>query len=287
MEMIRQGTTSLIDTEVWMPTSLEEAWDLKEKFGETASFIAGGTLMQTHWAKGLDCPSYLISLDRVNEVKGWGKELLNGQSYTRLGAGITLDFCRQNKELFHPLLVEAARNIAAPAVRNKATIGGNVANGFGDMLPALLAMDAVLSVYDGNLVHLQPLYDYIKNNSQSLIISVYVPDDQTKHFFYKKLCHREAFTPSVVTVAGTFHLNEIREISAVRLAVSGSTTQPQRLYESEQLLEGSSLTNEQLQKVFQTIEEEFTPSTDVFSTATYKKSVAANWVVSEIARLAT
>ncbi|MGI8384854.1 FAD binding domain-containing protein [Robertmurraya sp. P23] len=285
--MIRQGTTSLFDTEVWMPTSLEEAWDLKEKFGETASFIAGGTLMQTHWAKGLDCPSYLISLDRMNEVKGWGKELLNGQSYTRLGAGITLDICRQNKELFHPLLVEAARNIAAPAVRNIATIGGNIANGFGDMIPALLAMDAVLSVYDGNLVHLQPLYEYIKNNNQSLIISVHVPDDQTKCFFYKKLCHREAFTPSVVTVAGMFNLNEKREISAVRLAVSGSTTQPQRLYECEQLLEGSSLTNDQLQTVFQTIEEEFTPSTDMFSTAIYKKSVAANWVVSEIARLAT
>lgn len=285
--MIRQGTTSLIDTEVWMPTSLEEAWDLKEKFGETASFIAGGTLMQTHFAKGLDCPLHLISLDQVNEVKGWGKELINGQSYTRLGSGITLDVCRQNKKFFHPLLMDAARNIAAPAVRNKATIGGNIANGFGDMIPALLVMDAELSVYDGNLVHLQPLYDYIKNNSQSLIISVQVPDDQPKRFFYKKLCHREAFTPSIVTVAGTFHLNEKREISAVRLAVSGSTTQPQRLYESEQLLEGSSLTNEQLQKVFQTIEEEFTPSTDVYSTATYKKSVAANWMFSEIARLAT
>jgi carbon-monoxide dehydrogenase medium subunit len=185
MEMIRQGTTSLIDTEVWMPTSLEEAWELKEKLGESASFIAGGTLMLTHWAKGLDCPSYLISLDRVNEVKGWGKELVNGQSYTRLGAGITLNFCRQNKEFFHPLLVEAARNIAAPAVRNRATIGGNIANGFGDMIPAILVMDAVLTVYDGNLVQNQPLYDYIKNNNQSLIISVHVPDDQTKRFFIR------------------------------------------------------------------------------------------------------
>jgi len=285
--MIRQGTTSLIETEVWMPTSLVETWDLMEKLGGTASVIAGGTLMQTHWAKGLEAPSHLISLDQVNEVKGWGKELVNGQSYTRLGAGITLDFCRQNKEIFHPLLVEAARNIAAPAVRNRATLGGNIANGFGDMIPALLAMDAVLSVYDGKLVHHQPLYDYIKNNNQSLIISVHVPDDQTKRFFYKKLCHREAFTPSVVTVAGTFHLNEKREMSAVRLAVSGSTTQPQRLYDSEKLLEGSPLTNDQLRKVFQTIDEEFTPSTDSYSTATYKKSVAANWIVSEIARLAT
>lgn len=284
MEMIRQGTTSLIDTELWMPTSLVEAWDLMEKLGETASFIAGGTLMQTHWAKGLDAPSHLISLDGIKEMKGWGKELVNGQSYTRLGAGITLDFCRQNKELFHPLLVEAARNIAAPAVRNRATIGGNIANGFGDMIPALLAMDTVLSVYDGNSVQNQPLFDYIKNNTQSLIISVFVPDDQTKRFFYKKLCHREAFTPSVVTVAGTYYLNEKREISAVRLAVSGSTTHPQRLYKSEQLLESASLTNDQLQRVFQTIEEEFTPSTDSYSTATYKKSVVANWIVSEIAR---
>lgn len=282
--MIRQGTTSLIDTEVWMPASLEEAWDLKEKFGETASFIAGGTLMQTHWAKGLDAPSHIISLDGIKEMKGWGKELVNGESYTRLGATIPLNFCRQNKQLIHPLLVEAARNVAAPAVRHKATIGGNIANGFGDLIPALLVLDADLSLYDGNSVQNQSLKDYIKNNNQSLIISIYVPDDQTKRFFYKKLCHREAFTPSIVTVAGTFHLHEKREISAVRLAVSGSTTQPQRLNESEKLLEGSPLTKDQLQMVFRTIEEEFTPSTDSYSTATYKKSVAANWIVSEIAR---
>ncbi len=282
--MIRQGTTSLIDTEVWMPTSLEEAWELKGKYGETASFIAGGTLMQTHWAKGLDAPSHLISLDGIKEMKGWGKELVNGESYTRLGAAIPLDFCRQNKPPIHPLLVEATRNVAAPAVRNKATVGGNIANGFGDLIPALLVLDAILSVYDGNSVQNQSLDDYIKNNNQSLIISIYVPDDQTKRFFYKKLCHREAFTPSIVTVAGTFHLHGKREISAVRLAVSGSTTQPQRLYESEKLLEDLALTNDQLQKVFRTIEEEFTPSTDFYSTATYKKSVAANWIVSEIAR---
>jgi carbon-monoxide dehydrogenase medium subunit len=286
MEMIRQGTTSLIDTCVWMPTSLEEAWNLKEKYGENAAFIAGGTLMQTHWAKGLDCPSHLISLDQMNEMKGWGKELVNGQTYTRLGAGITLDFCRQNKDLFHPLLVEAVKNIAAPAVRNRGTIGGNIANGFGDMIPALLAMDAFLTLYDGNYTHYLPLSDYIKNNNQSLIISVHVPEDQTKRFFYKKLCHREAFTPSVVTVAGSFNLNENRKITAVRLGLSGGSTQPQRLYESEQLLEGSTLTNTLLQKVYQMIHVEFTPSTDPFSTATYKRSVAANGVVSEIARLA-
>ncbi|WP_066056798.1 FAD binding domain-containing protein [Robertmurraya korlensis] len=285
--MIRQGTTSLIDTCVWMPTSLEEAWDLKKKYGENAAFIAGGTLMQTHWAKGLNCPSHLISLDHMNEMKGWGEELVNGQTYTRLGAGITLDFCRQNKNLFHPLLVEAAKNIAAPAVRNRGTIGGNIANGFGDMIPALLAMDAFLTLYDGNSTHSLPLSDYIKTNNQSLIISVLVPEDQTKRFFYKKLCHREAFTPSVITVAGSFNLNEKRKLTAVRLALSGGSTHPQRLYESEQLLEGSTLTNNHLQKVYQVINEEFIPSTDPFSTATYKRLVASNWVVSEIARLAT
>jgi xanthine dehydrogenase small subunit len=285
--MLRQGTTSLVETEVWLPTKLEEAWELKNSLGKTASFIAGGTLMQTHWAKGLDCPSALISLENISEMKGWGKELVNGQSFTRLGSAITLDFCRQKRELLHPLLVEAARNIAAPAVRNRGTIGGNIANGFGDMIPALLVMDTVLSLYDGISLHLQSLEDYIRRKSSSLILSFYVPEDQAKRFFYKKLCHREAFTPSVVTVAGSFNCNEKREISSVRLALSGSATQPQRLYESEQLLDGCSLTNDLLQKVFQTIQEEFTPSNDPFSSATYTQSVAANIIVSEIARLAT
>lgn len=285
--MIRQGTTPLVETAVWMPTKLEEAWELKKSLGDRASFIAGGTLMQTHWAKGLDCPSALISLENISEMKGWGKELVNGQSFTRLGSAITLDFCRQKRELLHPHLVEAARNIAAPAVRNRGTIGGNIANGFGDMIPALLAMDTVLSLYDGNSMYLQSLEGYIKDKSSSLIVSVHIPEDPAKLFFYKKLCHREAFTPSVVTVAGCFKFNKNRELSSVRLALSGSATQPQRLYKSEQLLEGCLLTNDHLQEVFQTIQKEFTPSTDPFSSATYKQLVGANMIVSEIARIAT
>ncbi|MFC0272794.1 FAD binding domain-containing protein [Metabacillus herbersteinensis] len=292
--MISPGGSIQNSPIVWVPDKLGDAWQIKQQFGLEGIYIAGGTLLQTQWAKGTDPPSNLISLERIKEMQGWGKELVNGETYTRIGALMTLDFCRHDPTLLKeiPLLGEAVRMIAAPAIRNKATIGGNIAYGFGDAIPLFLAMDAILSLFDGKEIHLKSLWDYVNEReslSNSILICVYIPDKiaSAKEInFYKKVGHREALSPSVVSVSGCCQFNEKNEVEHIRLAVSGSLTPPQRLVRCEQLIKGSPLSNDLLKKLVQTIKEEFIPSTDDFSSADYKEVVAANLIVSEIARLA-
>jgi len=287
--MIRQGTTNLNSSCVWIPTSLKEAWELKQLYDSDALFIAGGTLLQTYWAKGLDAPPHLISLEQIKEMQGWGGEQMNGQSVTRFGALTSLDICRRHPDLqkSHSLLLEAAKNIAAPAIRNKATLGGNIANGFGDSIPAFLVLDSTLSIYDGSRFHYTPLWEFIERKEtlkNDILTSIYVPEKKNTCIFYQKLGYREAFSPSIVTVSGSLQLNDKKVATSVRLAVSGNNTTPQRLLTCESLLEGRPLTNHQLQKSFQTIKEEFKPVSDVFSSATYKQLATANMIVSELAR---
>lgn len=292
--MIRQGATMLYSPAVWMPEELEDAWQLKQQFGSEACYIAGGTQMQTHWQKGLDYPAHLISLEGIKEMLGWGKEQVKGETVTRLGSLTTLDFCQHHPELLKdvPLLVEAVGNIAAPAIRNKATIGGNIANGYGDLIPAFLAMDTILSLYDEKEFLLTSLWDYLKEGksfANTILNCVYLPgkiEGSKDSYFYKKIGHREAFSPSVVTISGCCQLNEKSEVEHIRLAAGGSTTPPQRLVGSEQLLKGSTLSNEQLKKAVQAIKKEFLTSSDAFSSADYKRAVAANMIVSEIVRFA-
>jgi xanthine dehydrogenase small subunit len=289
--MIRKGATMLQSPALWIPEKLAEAWQLKQQLGSDSQFIAGGTLLQTQWQKGVSSPSHLISLESITEMQGCGKELLNGETYTRLGALTTLDESKKSLLLIHdfPHIIEAVRSIAAQAIRNQATIGGNIANGLGDTLPAFLVMGAQLSLFDGERIQLHSVSDYIKNLntlSRCILVSIYLTIGAKKEsFFYRKVGLREAFSPSIVTVSGYCQLNNQKRIEHVRLAVGGSSALPQRLRRAEQLLKGSKLSNHLLSDVIQSIKAEFTPSTDFYSSVEYKQNVAANLLVSEIVRI--
>ncbi|MEH7418393.1 FAD binding domain-containing protein [Neobacillus drentensis] len=289
--MSRQGAARLNSPWVWIPDDLEAAWELKQQLGEEARFIAGGTLMQTQWQKGMDCPHHLISLEKIKEMQGCEKVRFNGEAGTRIGALTKLTACKDHPSLLKniPLLVEALKNVAAPAVRNRATLGGNIAGGFGDLIPALLALDATLSFYDDGKTKLKRLSDCLGQSEGEIITAIFVPDDKElngESCFYRKLGYREAFTPSIVTISGRCQLTDQKEIKDIRLAAGGSTTPPQRLAECERLAEGSILSHELLRNLFQKIKEEFTASTDAFTTAEYKKTAAANMMVSRLASIA-
>jgi xanthine dehydrogenase small subunit len=291
--MMRQGIAARSPA-VWMPDTLSEAWQLKQQFGSEASYIAGGTLLQTHWEKGVPRPANLISLERIKELQGIGKSMIAGETSSRVGSLTPISICRTPPPYLneHLLLVEAARNIAAPAIRNRATVGGNITNGFGDLIPALLAMDAELSFFCGKDYKRISVSDWILTDfstSNEILVCVYLPDkiEPTKEaFFYKKVGLREAFSPSIVTVSGCCQRNGEGKVGSVRLAVGGSSIPPQRLIESENLIKGSVLSNKLLQELSQMVKKEFTPSEDRFSSAVYKQMVTANIIVSKLARIA-
>src|SRR5205085_6819502 len=79
----------------------------------------------------------LLNLNEVEELRGWSRE--NGTVW--LGAGLTYSEAMQPPlaELL-PALAEAARTVGGPQIRNRGTIGGNLATASpaGDAIPPLL-----------------------------------------------------------------------------------------------------------------------------------------------------
>lgn len=282
----------MLSPAVWLPKSLEEAWTMKQRIGSHACFIAAGTLLQTEWEKGRVRPSHLISLERIDEMKGVSKGVVSGRSVVRIGALTTLgSLLSSSFVLQHSLLVtEALRGIAAPAVRNRATIGGNVASGVGDAIPALLAADALVSTFDGNARLTKPLWQWRQENcngqstSSDIVTHIELPELGLADYFYRKIGRREAFISSVVTVAGCCIRKEDGTITHIRLAVGGGETPPQRLQFSERLLQGGSIHDAILETVYRNILEEFQPVSDVFASAYYRKQIAANVIASELAK---
>jgi aerobic carbon-monoxide dehydrogenase medium subunit len=124
------------------PRSVGEAIGLLTSLGEDAKLLAGGhsllPMMKLRFAQ----PSALIDINRIPELRGIAEQ----------GGVIRIGAMTSENELIAsallqkhiPLLPEAAKLIADPQVRNRGTIGGDIAHGDpGNDHPAIMmALDA-------------------------------------------------------------------------------------------------------------------------------------------------
>jgi CO/xanthine dehydrogenase FAD-binding subunit len=127
--------------QAFAPSTLREALEVRAARPEAVP-VAGGTDLMVELNVRRLHPEALLDLSRVDELREWGRDC----ERVFVGAGVT--FARIERELDEfPLLGEAARSVASPQIRSRATIGGNLvtASPAGDGIP-------VLAVYDADVV---------------------------------------------------------------------------------------------------------------------------------------
>lgn len=183
----------------FVPTSLKEALYVRA----TTNVIpyAGGTdLMVGEQRTG----SYLF-LHAVPELKRVYLE--NGMLH--LGA-----VCTFTELLEHPLtpalLKKVLAQIAAPAIRNEGTIGGNIGNGSAKADSALIffVADASLKLESAAGARVLPISEFYLGRKQlalrpdELITEVLLPLRWLDHWTYQKVAARKALAISRVSFAG-------------------------------------------------------------------------------------
>ncbi len=126
--------------EVASPRSLEDA------LGELAATpaarpLAGGTDLMVAINFGRERPDRVLSLRHVEELRG-----LDANGRVRCGAGVT--YTRLLEHLGDPAMLQAARTVGSPQIRNAGTLGGNLGtcSPAGDTLPVLAGLDADIVV---------------------------------------------------------------------------------------------------------------------------------------------
>ncbi len=124
------------------PRSVADAVALLGQLGSDAKLLAGGhsllPMMKLRFAE----PAHLIDLNRIDALRG-----IREDGATVVIGAMTVENDLIASKLLQaklPLLPEAARQIADPQVRNRGTIGGDIAHGDpGNDHPAIsLALDA-------------------------------------------------------------------------------------------------------------------------------------------------
>lgn len=126
------------------PRSLEETFELLERHGEGARLLAGGQSLIPSLNMRLSAPEVLVD---INGLPGMA-EIRQDRGVLRIGALVRHSQIEKSEEVAKhvPLLAEAARHVAHPAIRNRGTLGGSLA--YADPaaeLPACaVALDATL-----------------------------------------------------------------------------------------------------------------------------------------------
>lgn len=181
--------------------SLQEALQIRSQHSVTP--YAGGTDLMVQNKPG---QTYLF-LNRVPELK----QIVTDAEYVRIGAGVTFTQALDDPQV-PQLMKEAVARIAAPAIRNAGTFGGNLGNGSAKADSVLIefAMDAKLrlvSLRGERLVDVDKFYLGRKNldlAADELIAEILLPKNRGQRFYYQKVGGRNALAISRVSFAGIF-----------------------------------------------------------------------------------
>lgn len=108
------------------PSTLAEALALLREHGEDAKIIAGGQSLVPALNLRLLAPRLLIDIGKLGELKGISVE--NGT--VRMGAlARHVELLNSREVATHlPLVARAIAHVAHPAIRNRGTLGGSLAN---------------------------------------------------------------------------------------------------------------------------------------------------------------
>src|SRR6516164_8354786 len=109
------------------PKNIAEAFSFLQQHGDNAKILSGGQSLIPLMKVRLARPEYLIDINRIPDLRYIKEE----SGYLRIG-GLTREADLEDSELIksrYPIILDTAKMIADPQVRNMATVGGNLAHG--------------------------------------------------------------------------------------------------------------------------------------------------------------
>ena len=241
-----------------------------------AVLVAGGTDLLVKMKDGKVRPSAVISIDRaadMSAIEDTGRTLWVGAGCTH--ANISRSPLVAQKA---PLLAAASAAVGSPQIRNRGTLGGNIATASpaGDTIPALIAMDARIVVeglagqraIEASQFFLGPGKSALA--SGEVIRGVEVPcDEPTCVWAFRKLGGRRAMSIAVAGVAVHAHL-ERGVLSRVAVALGSCAPVVVRACKLEEALEGRRVTAELLARVCPLACEAASPITDIRGSREYR-----------------
>ena len=232
--------------DIFQPNSVEEASSILREKGPGGNFLAGGTdLIIAIKEKGL-VPKYIVDLKRIPALSGIREEPTGGLAIgalTTLREVETSPILRQR----YPFLAQSAAEVGSIQIRNRATIGGNMANATpsADVAPSLLALKANAKISGKAGERVVELEKFFRGPGQTvmgpdeILTELLIPPSQLEIVGeYIKFSPREMMDLAYIGVAVALLLSKKeRRCEEVRIALGAVSPTPMRARKAERLRE--------------------------------------------------
>ena len=232
-----------------------------------ATFMGGGTLVMRALNYGEQAFDRIVrccdpSLKQI---------VANGDRLT-VGSAITMSEVVSSSDL--SFLSEVARSVGGPAVRNMATVGGNLfaEHPYGDFTVALLALDGQVKMADGS-EHALDSFLASRSSISGVVVSVSFARPSGREFYWKKVSRVKPKGVSVMSMAAWLPQSAGR-VSNARVAFGAMGATPLRAKQAEASLNENTVDATSVARACEALKGDFQPPDDALASGWYRNEVA-------------
>jgi xanthine dehydrogenase small subunit len=262
------------------PTTYKEAFEYINNHKNIRLISSGTDLGVVHNKRKIKL-TRLMSLHLIKE----SYQISENTNTIHIGARATITDIRHFLKTRLKEYAEYIDLFASPQIKNNATLVGNIANAspIGDNAPALLALDAQLTIESINGGRVIPLSQFflgykktdLKKNELITQISFKIPKGKSFQLFKNSL--RKDLDIATVNMAFQANIQK-KVIHEILIAAGGLAAIPLRLTMTEKFLKGKNINSIIVEEACKIAQSEFQPLSDVRASSAYRRILVSNYI---------
>jgi Aerobic-type carbon monoxide dehydrogenase, middle subunit CoxM/CutM homologs len=263
------------------PSTLAEAISMLHKYGEEAKVLSGGhsliPMMKLRFAN----PEWLIDINGIPDLAHIKEE----GGVIKIGA-LTREAEIEHSNLlkkYFPIFADVTKLIADPQVRNRGTVGGNLAHGdaANDHPAVMLALNATVIATGSDGERSIPIDEFFHGFYMTALqhgeilteIQIPVPPPRTGSAYHK--LERKVGDYATAGVAVQLTIDEKDVCISAGIGLTNVNPVPLRASRSEEALTGKPITDETIAEAARYASEDCSPSADLRGSEEYKRAMVA------------
>jgi CO/xanthine dehydrogenase FAD-binding subunit len=269
------------DTQYLAAKTIDEAVNAHAKANGSARFLAGGTDLLVQIKSGIRKPNLVIDIKKIVELNSI-KEISENEFV--IGASVSGANLNRNPKFakLWPGVLEAFRLIGSEQIQGRASLGGNLCNGSpaGDSVPALIAAGCKAVIAGPGERKEIPIENFhlgpgktILENGQMLVALKFPKRNNNSADAYLRMTPRTEMDIAVVGCGVNISI-ENGVCTNARVSLGAVAPKPLLINEATDIMVGSSLDEETLEKVSKICRDSCNPIDDKRGTIDYRTKVA-------------
>jgi carbon-monoxide dehydrogenase medium subunit len=257
------------------PTTVEDALAVLAERGDDTSLLAGGQSLMPLMNMRLARPEVLLDLNGLDELASWDLS----DAGLRAGALVRAADLERSGEVraLLPALVEAISHIGHPQIRNRTTLGGNVAHADpSSELPGMLAaLEGSVELTSSRGSRTLPWSEFFVSvfmtarEPDEMVTAVEFPVLSGWDVRFSEMARRHGDFPIVAVTVAVRTEDDV--LTGLRVAATGVSDRPVRLTAVEEAAAGRRLESGLVRDLVALSREEIDPQPDGAGSAEYRR----------------